>query len=75
MPENIREQITEGPRKLTNTCETHFWSWGTLVLSFTAMKHKPFRKPRIRKFGDVSRLTRQQPQGKEPSPQGLYDPL
>ena len=33
------------------------------VLSFSAMKHKPFRKPRIRKFGDVSRLTRQQPQG------------
>ena len=43
----------------------------TCVLPFTAMKHKPFPKPRIRKFGDVSRLTQQ----KQPSPQGLYDQL
>ena len=32
------------------------------MLSFSAMEHKPFRKPRIRKFGDVIRWTRQQPQ-------------
>ncbi len=54
-----------------DTHRSHFWSWLTRVLSFTAMKHKPFRKPRIRKFGDVSRLTQQ----KQPSPQGLYDQL
>ncbi len=33
------------------------------VLFFTAMKRKPFRKPRISTFGDVSRLTRQEPKG------------
>ena len=37
----------------------------TRVLSFTAMT-KRFRKPRIKKFGDVSRWTRQQPQGFDP---------
>lgn len=35
---------------------------GRRVLLFPVMKHKPFRKPRIRKFGDVSRLTRRNPE-------------
>ena len=33
------------------------------MLSFTPMKSKPFRKPVIRKFGDMSRLTHQEPPG------------
>ena len=45
------------------THRSHFWSRVTRVLFFSAMKHKPFRKPRIRKFGDVSRLTRLKPLG------------
>ena len=49
--------------------ESHFWSPVTCVLSFTAMT-KAFRKPRIRKFGDVSRLTRLKPLGGGTQPQG-----
>ena len=51
------------------TLQAHFWNRVACVLCFTAMT-KPFRKPRIRKFGDVSQLTRQ----KSPNPaqgQGL----
>ena len=44
------------------------------MLSFAAMKHKPFRKPQIRKFGDMRRLTRLQPTPKGAGTQLQGDP-
>jgi hypothetical protein len=55
------------------------WNLVTRVLSFPPMKHKPFRKPRIRKFGDVSRMTRStfpgESQGQETQGRIIYDSI